>query len=168
MSWNWSKLFGGSKPNTRRRGRTLSLEAFEERFVPAGLSLTNGVLAIDGTQTGDTATTQIDAHGTATVLDDTFIVELKTKNFSQKEWFPLYASGTSRVTNFDNTNYSGVLAMLSDPRYFTGALSGGNKAMLMNGSFFKGPGGPANEMGGNILVGGPNYLASGIFAASKK
>ena len=32
-----------------------------------------------------------------------------------------------------------------------------------------GPGGPANEMGGNVLVfGGPNYLASGIFAASKK
>jgi hypothetical protein len=39
--------------------------------------------------------------------------------------------------------------------------------MLMNGNFFKGSGSAVGEMGGNILVGGSNYLASGIFAASK-
>jgi hypothetical protein len=79
-------------------------------------------------------------------------------------------TGTAQVSNFDNTNYSGALILgpLNDPRYFTAGLSGGNRTMLMNGGLFRGATSPVGEMGGNVLVGGPNYLASGIFAGKMK
>lgn len=36
--------------------------------------------------------------------------------------------------------------------------------MFMTGNLFRGTQSPVGEMGGNVLVGGPNYLGSGIFA----
>jgi len=91
---------------------------------------------------------------------------LNTINFGTR-------TGTSQVTNFDNSNYSGPLVVGpitagSDPRYFSAGLIGGNRFMLMNGSFFRGAQSPVGEMGGNVLVSGSNYLASGIFAGKMK
>lgn len=79
-------------------------------------------------------------------------------------------SGSAQVSNFDGVNYAGRLQLLSDPRFIGAELSGnaGNRTMLMTGSFFRGTQGPVGEMGGNVLVGGPRYLGSGIFAGAMR
>jgi hypothetical protein len=78
-------------------------------------------------------------------------------------------SGTSTVTNFDNTNYSGTLVInQSDPRFLGASLTGGDRTMVLTGSFFKGATNPVGEMGGSVLVTGSNYVGGGIFAAKMK
>ncbi|HLW91455.1 MAG TPA: FecR domain-containing protein [Roseiarcus sp.] len=83
------------------------------------------------------------------------------------------ATGAVSITGLDNTNYSGTVGLIPHTALFTGGLLGdaGNRAAVVNGSFFQG--GPTNstplygEMGGSINLFGPNYLGSGIFAARK-
>ena len=75
-------------------------------------------------------------------------------------------SGTAQVTGFDGANYTGTLLLdRQDPRYLGAGLSSavGNRTMIMTGNLFRGTQGPVGEMGGNVLVGGTNYLGSGIF-----
>src|SRR6185369_9245284 len=77
-------------------------------------------------------------------------------------------TGTVTVTGLDSTNYAGRMTFGSDPRYFTGTLSGLNnqsRSMLIGGSFFTGTTSSVGEMGGVVQLGGPSYLGSGIFAA---
>ena len=76
-------------------------------------------------------------------------------------------SGSAQVSGFDGANYAGSLVLnREDPRFLGAGLTSniGNRTMLMTGSFFRGSQGPVGEMGGNVLVGGRNYLGSGIFA----
>jgi hypothetical protein len=83
-------------------------------------------------------------------------------------------SGTVSITNLDNRSYMGTTTLnAADPRYFSGAgtttpgFAAANFALT--GSFFRGSSGPAQEMGGNILLQGigTSYLGSGIFAARR-
>nr|WP_184258579.1 FecR domain-containing protein [Rhodopseudomonas rhenobacensis] len=76
-------------------------------------------------------------------------------------------TGSVSVSNLDRTNYTGVIALQSDPRNFVGALRGdvGDRSMGLLGSFFRGPKNPVGEMGGTVVIGGTNYLGSGVFAA---
>lgn len=75
-------------------------------------------------------------------------------------------TGTASVTGLDGTNYSGTLSFPGDPRNFIGGLSGnvGGRSMAMVGSLFRGTASPVGEMGGNVMINGTNYQASGIFA----
>jgi hypothetical protein len=76
-------------------------------------------------------------------------------------------SGSAQVNAFDGANYSGTLLLdRNDPRYLGAGLSSnvGNRTMIMTGNLFRGAQSPVGEMGGNVLVGGSNYLGSGIFA----
>jgi len=49
---------------------------------------------------------------------------------------------------------------------FVGSLAGtGSASMTMTGSLLRGASGPVGEMGGQVLISGPNnYAGSGIFA----
>jgi hypothetical protein len=77
--------------------------------------------------------------------------------------------GSSRVDGFDNRIYTGSLVLnRQDPRFLGAGLTSGDRTMLMTGSFFRGSQGPVGEMGGNVLVGGRNYLGSGIFAGAMR
>jgi hypothetical protein len=76
-------------------------------------------------------------------------------------------SGTAQVSGLDGTNYSGALALnQGDPRFLAASLSGsGGRSMTMVGNLFRGPSSGVGEMGGNVLMSGPNsYRGSGIFA----
>jgi hypothetical protein len=79
-------------------------------------------------------------------------------------------TGAVAVTNFDGRNYAGGMVIDSgDPTAFLGGLtsSGSDRAMVLNGSFFKGKTDPVGQMGGGLTVAGHDYLGSGIFAAQK-
>jgi hypothetical protein len=79
-------------------------------------------------------------------------------------------SGTAQVTEFDGANYAGTLQLdRQDPRYLGAGLTSnvGNRTMIMTGNLFRGTS-PVGEMGGNVLVGGTNYLGSGIFAGKMR
>ena len=80
-------------------------------------------------------------------------------------------NGTAQVTGFDGANYAGTLLLdRNDPRYLGAGLSSnvGNRTMIMTGNLFRGAQSPVGEMGGNVLVGGTNYLGSGIFAGKMR
>ncbi len=80
-------------------------------------------------------------------------------------------NGTAQVTGFDGVNYAGALLLdPKDPRYLGAGLSSnvGNRTMIMTGNLFRGAQSPVGEMGGNVLVGGTNYLGSGIFAGKMR
>jgi hypothetical protein len=80
-------------------------------------------------------------------------------------------NGTAQVTGFDGANYAGVLRLhQGDPRFLGADLSSnvGNRTMIMTGNLFRGAQSPVGEMGGNVLVGGTNYLGSGIFAGKMR
>jgi hypothetical protein len=75
-------------------------------------------------------------------------------------------TGTAAVAGFGGVNYSGTLGLgVSDPRNITASLTGADRTMALNGSFFRGVASPVGEMGGSMTVGGPSYVGSGIFAA---
>ncbi len=81
-------------------------------------------------------------------------------------------SGSVSISNLDNRNYMGSTFFGADPRFFSGSgatISGGAASFLLNGQFFQGSTGPAQEMGGNITFQGisNSYLGSGIFAARR-
>jgi hypothetical protein len=80
-------------------------------------------------------------------------------------------NGTAQVTGFDGANYAGALRLhQGDPRFLGADLSSnvGNRTMIMTGNLFRGAQSPVGEMGGNVLVGGTNYLGSGIFAGKMR
>jgi hypothetical protein len=86
-----------------------------------------------------------------------------TVNFGAK-------TGTVSITNLDNRSYTGTTMLGTDPRFFTGSgatIAGSAAAFSLNGQFYQGSTGPAQEMGGGILFQGANYLGSGIFAARR-
>jgi hypothetical protein len=86
-----------------------------------------------------------------------------TVNFGNK-------SGSVSIANLDNRSYAGTTSLGADPRFFTGSgatLSGGPASFLLNGQFFRGSTGPAQEMGGNILFQGIGNGYLGIFAARR-
>jgi hypothetical protein len=71
-------------------------------------------------------------------------------------------TGVVSISNFDGNSLSGTVA--GSGNIYTGSITGSNKAGSVLGQFF-GPG--AVETGGAFAfhsTGGPNYLASGIFA----
>jgi hypothetical protein len=76
-------------------------------------------------------------------------------------------TGSVTVTGLDSTNYAGRMTFSSDPRFFSGSLTGVNnqsRNMIMTGAFFTGRTSSVGEIGGALQVGGPSYLGSGIFA----
>lgn len=76
-------------------------------------------------------------------------------------------TGAVMVTNLDNTNYSGTVAISpSDPRNFAAGLSGGagGRSLALTGQFFRGVSSPVGEIGGSAILSGSNYIGSGIFA----
>jgi hypothetical protein len=77
-------------------------------------------------------------------------------------------AGTAQVNQFDGRDYAGALRLGHDPRFLGAELNSGNRTMFMTGNLFRGTQSPVGEMGGNVLVGGPNYLGSGIFAGRMK
>lgn len=80
------------------------------------------------------------------------------------------SASTFSISNFDGANYTGTgLAITADSTQhkFTGALSGAGRSGGYTGSFMKGGGDVAAEMGGQFKVDGGGYSAVGIFAAAK-
>jgi hypothetical protein len=82
-------------------------------------------------------------------------------------------TGTVAINGLDGTNYAGTVNILAPTTQFVGSLAGnvGGRAAGINGSFFQSPLNSLpvknyGDMGGTILLGGTNYLGSGIFAAS--
>jgi hypothetical protein len=82
-------------------------------------------------------------------------------------------TGAVQIGGLDGSNYTGGVAFAPSSTYFAGGLTGSvaGRAAVLTGSIFQG--GPTNstplygEMGGAIILNGPNYLGSGIFAARK-
>lgn len=74
-------------------------------------------------------------------------------------------SGRAYVSNFDGLNYSGELSVGGGGLTASLGASEGNRAMSLQGNFFRGSSGPVGEMGGLVVLSGSHYLGSGIFAA---
>jgi hypothetical protein len=83
-------------------------------------------------------------------------------------------TGAVTIGGLDGAGYSGTVALTPASTMFAGGLTSTGilgRTAAINGSFFQG--GPTNstplygEMGGSIILNGPNYLGSGIFAARK-
>jgi hypothetical protein len=78
-------------------------------------------------------------------------------------------TGTMTISNFDGKTFSGAVAR--NGAAYTSALSGSGLSGSASGTFFgnlpTALGGPASETGGSFGVGGPAYLASGIFAGHR-
>lgn len=76
-------------------------------------------------------------------------------------------TGAVTVTNLDGRNYAGTVNIPASTPAFTGNLAttaGPSATMDMVGFFYRGPGGPVQEMGGHVAITGSNYFGSGIFA----
>ena len=82
-------------------------------------------------------------------------------------------TGAVTITGLDGTNYTGTATPAGTPVTFGATLAGNNGGRIatLAGSFFRG--GPTNttpaygEVGGSLILNGPHYLGSGIFAARK-
>jgi hypothetical protein len=83
-------------------------------------------------------------------------------------------TGAVTIGGLDGAGYSGAVALTPATTLFAGGLTSTGilgRTAAINGSFFQG--GPTNttplygEMGGSIILNGPNYMGSGIFAARK-
>jgi hypothetical protein len=83
-------------------------------------------------------------------------------------------TGAVTIGGLDGAGYSGTVALTPASTLFAGGLTSTGilgRTAAINGSFFQG--GPTNstrlygEMGGSIILNGPNYMGSGIFAARK-
>src|SRR5579863_8864593 len=110
----------------------------------------------------------------ATSVAKTLEVEKKHKEIAMNAAAAVRLPGTAAVSRLHQGRTAlGGVGLIPHTALFTGGLLGdaGNRAALVNGSFFQG--GPTNstplygEMGGSINLFGPNYLGSGIFAARK-
>ncbi|HEY8565465.1 MAG TPA: FecR domain-containing protein [Beijerinckiaceae bacterium] len=81
-------------------------------------------------------------------------------------------TGNVAVTGLDNRDYAGTMSISPGSAYFfstdmrtTGTSPTSAATMQLFGNFYKGPGGPIQEMGGQMLVNGlGGYTGSGIFA----
>lgn len=77
-------------------------------------------------------------------------------------------TGTSTVSGFDGGYYSGTLTIApgTGTNILAASLTSQSRTMNLVGQFYQGANDPAGEMGGQVSISGPNYLGSGIFAAS--
>jgi hypothetical protein len=84
-------------------------------------------------------------------------------------------TGDVTVSNLDGRTYSGQVNLntatngsrtVTSPD-FGGTISGGDRQMNLNGSFFASPKDPVNEMGGTLSITGDKYRGAGTFAASR-
>jgi hypothetical protein len=79
--------------------------------------------------------------------------------------------GNVAVTGLDGRNYNGTVQHFTGSSFFGGTIAGsgaGAPSMNLLGQFYDGPLGHAREMGGRLTIdGGPSYIGSGIFAASR-
>jgi hypothetical protein len=148
----WNSQFIRPGPNNSTIDERAQMFWVAGRFPNAGDVPTQGTAAYDGHTIAairNGSQTYVAAGGFQNVI-----------NFGTR-------TGNVSVNNLDATNYAGRVVLGSDPRFFSGTLSGvnnQNRNMIITGSFFNGRTSPVGEMGGALQVGGPSYLGTGIFA----
>lgn len=67
--------------------------------MPAGISRTNGVVTITGSQKNDFAKVEIEQHDVTTPFDDRLKVSIPNPNGSTTVWYDLYKPGTLPITS---------------------------------------------------------------------
>ncbi|MBT3330666.1 MAG: hypothetical protein HOK21_07475 [Rhodospirillaceae bacterium] len=123
---------------------------------------------------GMTGTATYTGHVIGTVITDNN-THLATGDWRYAMNFDNPSASSGAVGNFDGGDYalSGVaLAAAGAGHKFSGTVTGDSSATVgrngtFTGSFMSGGGDDAAEMGGQILISGPNYQSAAIFAARK-
>ncbi|NQV82153.1 MAG: hypothetical protein HQ495_16465 [Alphaproteobacteria bacterium] len=124
-----------------------------------------GIAAINGVQGTATYT----GHAIGTVFTGSQVYQA-IGGLSATVNFDNVSASTFNITNFDGANYTGTglgIASSGARHRFTGSIAGAGRTGSYNGSFMKGGGDVAAEMGGQFKVDGGGYSAVGIFAAKK-
>ncbi|MCH9050001.1 MAG: FecR domain-containing protein [Proteobacteria bacterium] len=114
-----------------------------------------------------TGTATYSGHAIGTVNNDGDIYQA-VGGFSQTYDFAAEGVKTFSVTDFDTVSYSGDLFAGGAEFVGTGSDTGGSgRTIFLGGAFFSGGGDPVAQVGGSFSIDGPDYEASGIFAADQ-